>query len=238
MGQGYQYSPLDPENRQIRLVTLESGAWSDEIRCSIDVVSFDRHPIYEALSYIWGDEKDRKDIQLNGYLFDVTKNLWMVLRRLRDPAVSRVLWIDAICINQKEKNEKSHQVAMMGEIYGSCQKAVIWLGEDLDTAKAGSKSTVASRACDMLEMLGADRHLDQLPCFSTGNGQRTEISEEYINHFEAFRNFVDVPCWKRIWVIQEMVFPKSLKFLYSSEEFSYETLRSVVQGLQRHGTTL
>ena len=161
----------------------------------------------------------------------------MALRRLRDPAVSRILWIDAICINQSDKNEKSHQVAMMGEIYSSCQKAIVWLGEDLDTTKAGSKSIVASRACDMLKMLGANRHLDQLPCFSTSDGQRTEISEEYTIHFEAFRKFVDIPWWERIWVIQEMVLPKSLKFLYSSEEFSYETLRSVVQGLQRHGTT-
>jgi Heterokaryon incompatibility protein (HET) len=237
MSQGYQYPPLDPKRRQIRLVTLESGAWSDKICCIIDVVSFDGHPIYEALSYVWGDEKDQEDIQLNDHPFKVTKNLWMVLRRLRDSAVSRVLWIDAICINQSDKNEKSHQVAMMGEIYSSCQKAIIWLGEDLDTTQAGSKSIVASRAYDMLKMLGADKHLDQLPCFSTSDGQRTEISEEYTIHFEAFRKFVDVPWWKRIWVIQEMVLPKSLKFLYSSEEFSYETLKSVVQGLQIHGTT-
>lgn len=216
---------------------MESGAWSDEICCNIDVVSFDGHPIYEALSYVWGDQKDQKDIRLNDHLFDVTENLWMALRRLRDPVDSRVLWIDAICINQKDNNEKSHQVAMMGEIYSSCQKAIIWLGEDLDTTEAGSKSIVASRACDMLKMLGAGRRLDQLPCFSTSDGQRTEVSEEYTIQFEAFRKFVSVPWWKRVWVIQEMVLPKSLKFLYSSEEFSYEVLKSVVQGLQIHGTT-
>ena len=171
MDQGYQYSPLDPKNRQIRLVTLESGAWSDDICCSIDVVSFDGRPIYEALSYVWGDPKDRKDIRLNDHLFDITENLWMVLRRLRDPVVSRVLWIDAIYINQKDNDEKSHQVAMMGKIYSSRQKAIIWLGEDLDTTEAGSKSIVASRACEMLEMLGAGRYLDQLPCFSASDGQ-------------------------------------------------------------------
>lgn len=49
---------------------------------------------------------------------------------------------------------------MMWEIYSNCQKAIIWLGEDLDTTEAGSKPIVASRACDMLEMLGAGKHLD------------------------------------------------------------------------------
>lgn len=237
MSQEYQYSQLDRENRQIRLLTLEPGVWADKICCSIDIVSFNDHPTYEALSYVWGNEKDRKDIQLNGRPFDVTENLWMVLRRLRDDAVRRVLWVDAVCINQKDNNEKSHQVAMMGEIYSSCQKTVIWLGEDHDTINAGSKSIVASRARDMLELLGAGSHLDELPCFSTGASQRTEISEEYVVHFEAFRKFVDLPWWKRIWVIQEMVLPKSLTLFYSSEEFSYEVLRSVVQGLQIHGST-
>ena len=85
------------------------------------------------------------------------------LRRLRDPVDSLVLWVEAICINQKDNNEKAHQVAMMREIYSSCQKMIIWLGEDLDTTEAGSKSIVASRACDMLGMLGAGRHLDH-PC--------------------------------------------------------------------------
>ena len=52
---------------------------------------------------------------------------------------------------------------MMGGVYSSCQKTIIWLREDLDTTEAGSKSIVASRACDMLGMLGAGRHLDH-PC--------------------------------------------------------------------------
>ena|SRR5438045_831816 len=114
MDQPYQYSPFDPKERQIRLVTLEPGAWLDRICCSIDTISFDGQPIYEALSYVWGDPENRRPIQLNDHLFEVTENLWMVLRRLRDHAIRRVLWVDAICINQTDNEEKSQQVAMMG----------------------------------------------------------------------------------------------------------------------------
>ncbi|KAF4630994.1 hypothetical protein G7Y89_g7140 [Cudoniella acicularis] len=237
MDQPYQYSPFDPKQRQIRLVTLEPGDWPDGIRCRVEAIPFDEQPTYEALSYVWGDANKRRPIQLNDHLFEVTENLWLVMRRVRHHTIRRVLWVDAICINQADDEEKSQQVAMMGEIYRGCQNAIIWLGEDPDTAETGSKSVIASRACEILEMLGADKHLDELPCFSASDGQRTEISEEYTIHFEAFRKFVDVPWWKRVWVIQEMVLPKSVKFLYSSEEFSYETLRSVVQVLQVHGTT-
>ena len=237
MDEIYQYSPLDPSQRQIRLVLLEPGAWPDGIRCSIHTIAFDGQPKYDALSYVWGDAKNRKTIQLNGHSFEVTENLWIVLRRLRDHGIRRELWIDAICINQSDNEEKSQQVSMMRDIYGGCHEAIIWLGEDPHVAETGSKSMVASRACEMLELHGADRHFHELPCFSASEGDRTEISEDYVVHFEAFGKLVAVPWWKRIWVIQEMVLPKNIKFLYASEEFSYMTLRSVVQVLQIHGTT-
>jgi hypothetical protein len=237
MDQIYKYTSLSSKNRQIRLVTLRPGTWSDEIRCNIEIVPFDGHPPYEALSYVWGADQGQKGIWLDNCLFDVTKNLWLALRRLRDLYVSRVLWIDAICINQGDSSEKSHQVAFMGEIYSSCRNAIVWLGGDLDTTEAGSRSIIASRACEMLELLGTDKHLNELPCFSAGDYQRTEIAEEYVAHFNALQQFVDIQWWKRIWVIQEMVLPRNLQFFYASEEFAYETLRIVVQGLQKHGTT-
>lgn len=237
MDKPYQYSPFDPKQRQIRLITLEPGAWQDPIYCSINIISFDGQPTYDALSYVWGNPKNRKPIQLNDHSFVVTENLWIVLRRLRDHAMRRVLWVDAICINQDNNEEKSQQVSMMREIYSGCQNAIVWLGEDPDVGETESKSMTASRVCEMLEMLGADRHLHELPCFSTSEDNRTEITDEYTVHFEAFRKFVNLPWWKRIWVIQEMVLPKNLKFFYASEEFSYETLSSVVRVLQVHGTT-
>lgn len=233
----YKHSTFEPDKRQIRVVTLKPGAWQDEICGSIDVQSFDEHPIYDALSYVWGDPSNQKPIRLNDNVFEVTENLWVVLRRLRDPQIRRVLWVDAICIDQSNKEEKSQQVAMMGEIYRGCQSAIIWLGEDLDVSETGYKSTTASHACEMLELLGADKHLHELPCFSVCDGNRTEISDDYVVHFEAFRKLVAVPWWKRIWVIQEMVLPQHVKFLYASEEFSYERLKSVVLGLQLHGLT-
>lgn len=237
MEREYKCDPLNLQAREIRLLTLESGDWPDPISCKVDIVPFDSHPFYEALSYVWGDPGIQQTIQVNNHPYKVTENLWMVLRRLRDSSATRVLWIDAICINQEDNAEKSHQVAMMGEIYRRCDKAVIWLGEDATNIGTGSKSAVASQACEMLEILGADRHLNELPCFSASQGQRTEISDTYLVHFDALREFVHLQWWQRIWVIQEMVLPKQLQFLYSSEEFTYERLKSVVEGLQKHGTT-
>jgi hypothetical protein len=238
MDEPYQYSPLRRDVQEIRLVPLAPGNWEDIICCTMRIVQFQSLPAYEALSYVWGDASVQQNIIIDSMAFHVTQNLWKALKGLRDASSSRVLWIDAICINQNDKGEKYHQVAMMRDIYSCCQKAIILLGEDVLTTESGSKPDSARKACEMLEMIGRQKHLNELPCFSAaGDGQRTEISEEYSAHFEAFQKLVNLEWWRRIWVIQEMVLPKCVQFFYSSEELPYRTIRSAVDNLQTHGTT-
>jgi hypothetical protein len=125
MADVYQIFHVNPARRDIRLVKMGSRVWSDDITCTIDTVSLDHSPVYDTLSYVWGDPRVQKHIQLAGNSFSVINNLWTVLRRLRLPTASRVLWIDAICINQNDNDEKSHQVAMMGDIYSNSRKTLI-----------------------------------------------------------------------------------------------------------------
>ena len=233
----YQYSPLSKTDPHIRLVTLNPGSWLDEIRCTVQVVPFNGRPVYEALSYVWGDPGVRKPIRLDDQDFQVTQNLWLAMRRLRDVSTARVIWIDAICINQNDNGEKSQQVSMMGEIYKRCKGCIIWLGENSESVEAGVKSDTAARACELLGVLAADKHLPELPCFSVAEGERTDISEHYEGHFQALKTLLDLPWWRRIWVIQELVLPASVRFLYASEELPYQTLREVVQMLRTHAAT-
>ncbi|KAI0597439.1 heterokaryon incompatibility protein-domain-containing protein [Biscogniauxia sp. FL1348] len=237
---GYPYSALDLDEPQIRLVTLQPGGWSDRIRCTIHVVPFDGQQAYEALSYVWGSPDQVRPISLNGHVFQVTENLWLALRRLRDAAAPRVLWIDAMCINQRDGGEKSSQVAMMGEIYKGCANCVIWLGEDDDDERPGPgvQSATAVRAFELLDVLATtDRHLPDLPCFAEEAGQRTAISGKYEDHFVALKQLLDRPWWRRIWVIQELALPPRVEFVYASEALSYAVLRGVVDMLRTHAAT-
>ncbi|RYP49509.1 hypothetical protein DL768_004812 [Monosporascus sp. mg162] len=233
----YQYSALSREHPHIRLVTLKPGSWFDEINCTVHVVPFDGQQVFEALSYVWGNPHVRKRICLNDHDFEVTENLWLAMRRLRNPSTPRVLWIDAICINQKDDSEKSQQVGMMGDIYKSCKNCIIWLGESSENAEAGVQSATAAQACELLGLLATDKHLPELPCFSAVEGERMNISEQYEAHFEALKQLLDLPWWRRIWVIQELVLPRSVKFLYASEELPYQILRGVVDVLKTHAAT-
>ena len=70
---------------------------------------------------------------MNGHIFRAAVNLEGALRRLRHASTERLLWVDALCINQADSIEKSHQVNMMGEIYSKSAGVIIWLGDYVDT---------------------------------------------------------------------------------------------------------
>ncbi|CZR56700.1 uncharacterized protein PAC_06589 [Phialocephala subalpina] len=126
----FEHAPLIGES-SIRLVALESGAEDDPIRCSLAYTSLDDEPEYEALSYVWGDPAITTPIFLDGKLFDVTINLHGALHNLRNSehdSPPRLLWIDAICINQRDVQERNHQVQRMGDIYTGVMTVIIWLG--------------------------------------------------------------------------------------------------------------
>lgn len=113
----------------IRLLTLQPGLFNDPIHCQLEQVSLSAGHSYEALSYAWGDAKDTSPMILDRTPYYITKNLECALRYLRYKESPRVLWIDAICIDQNDLDEKSEQVPIMGEIYSRATKVYAWLGE-------------------------------------------------------------------------------------------------------------
>ncbi|UZP43499.1 hypothetical protein NXS19_011311 [Fusarium pseudograminearum] len=86
-------------------------------------------PFYTALSYVWGTTTKPKLIHCNSIPFYVTQNLYSALIHLRDKSRPIVLWIDAICINQRDNNEKGVQVQRMGDIYRQAARTIAWLGK-------------------------------------------------------------------------------------------------------------
>ena len=83
---------------------------------------------YEAISYVWGSSQDRVDINCDGEMISATRNCDEVLRSLRGARTSRLLWIDAICINQNNMAERNQQVKIMGLIYRCAVRVLVWLG--------------------------------------------------------------------------------------------------------------
>jgi hypothetical protein len=131
----YHYTPLNENNTEIRLLHLLPGKREDAITILIEHKSFtdDNIPDYEALSYTWGDPGDRANIAIGRrqeHSLSVTKNLAEALPYLRRGDTSRTFWIDAICVNQADLDERSRQVSLMASLYSHARTVVVWLGPE------------------------------------------------------------------------------------------------------------
>jgi hypothetical protein len=122
------YEPL-PEGA-IRILHLLPGVGDEDIRYELVNTSLNEKPRYEAISYTWGSSSNLQKIILNGTACLRRHNLLECLHALRHPINIRVLFVDALCINQANVLEKSSQVALMSQIYRSAFRTLIWLGND------------------------------------------------------------------------------------------------------------
>ena len=141
----FTYSHFKRETSDIRLVRFKqpTPAPVDPGAAPIELefrhASFDDDTHYAALSYVWGrsDTNTTAQIHINGGSFTIGSNLHAVLTQLYQGGVRSWLWVDSICINQSDMEEKSLQVAQMHTIFGRADHVYIWLGPgSIETAKA------------------------------------------------------------------------------------------------------
>ncbi|MCJ1331901.1 hypothetical protein MMC10_008593 [Thelotrema lepadinum] len=135
----YDYQPLPSQSQCIRLLKLDpdkkhsNGALSGKL----EVVDLQSSPRFSALSYVWGEPSNPSPtISCHGCHIDITPNCHDALMALRKLARGVPVWVDAICINQRDTSEKETQIQLMGEIYTCAKTVYIWLGRDDQSGSA------------------------------------------------------------------------------------------------------
>ncbi|PSN63812.1 HET-domain-containing protein [Corynespora cassiicola Philippines] len=173
---------------------------------------------YTALSYVWGDPKITTLVFVNGYKTHVTTNLRDALLQLRENGI-KSLWADALCIDQKNKQERGHQVQKMGTIYKSASQVISWLGPGAqDTACAFQKIREFARVQRTFYARYKERKISL-------NVLHREFYDHYIENdflcsaeeWESVRRVSNRPYWSRIWVIQEVVLGRRVDILCGRE---------------------
>jgi len=136
MTERYKLDPLSGR-RSIRILILFPSTPDSALEGSLKEVSLDEKVEYEALSYAWGDEDTtgRTSITCCGKRIPITPNCSAALVHLRREDRSRVLWIDAICIDQTSIQEKNHQIPLIGDIYRNAKYTLMWLEEGTEETR-------------------------------------------------------------------------------------------------------
>lgn len=127
----FTHDALDRSRREIRLVRLAPVTLADPkaaIALELQHVSLDDGVAYAAMSYVWGDYSNPVEVDINNKPFPVGRNLHAGLERFREQGIDSWLWIDAICIQQSNTDEKSWQVDQMRDVYRLADHVQIWLG--------------------------------------------------------------------------------------------------------------
>ncbi|KAK1752616.1 heterokaryon incompatibility protein-domain-containing protein [Echria macrotheca] len=200
------YAPLNTAIAEIRLFVLFPGKDSEPIQGSLRNASLDGRPEFEALSYVWGERDSPRSITLDGEGFHVTPNLYAALCALRRPASSRTLWIDAICIDQHNVDEKNHQVPLMARIYKQASRVTAWLGPSTPRIELAI-SWLNSSPGPYLDPVAARYWLDLEKRAATSRQGELDRHFDIVKSFAGAIDISDLQYWHRMWTFQEFALP-------------------------------
>ncbi|PVH87693.1 HET-domain-containing protein, partial [Cadophora sp. DSE1049] len=190
----YQYSALDIKRSEIRLLVLNPGSRSNAIQCQLRTCSLvDSIIEYEALSYTWGTPCPRHHITIDSYSMSVNPALHIALSHLRYSTEPRILWVDAVCINQEDLKEREEQVTQMRLVYSCARRVLAWLGEEYESSDA------AMSLLENIDMVDLKKLQD-----NNGGGASPSRVD-----WDALFALLRRPWWSRVWIIQEVTVGES-----------------------------
>lgn len=214
------YRALNLESDEVRLLVLQPGEGASAVQAVLDYASLSDALEYEALSYAWGDRNITRPIQLRAIgtshrssdtsEVQVTTNLESALRHLRYKDRTRILWVDALCINQDDAVEKGHQVRYMGDIYRKSSRVCLWIGD-------------------------SDAAMDLIEWYHTGNRSDEETlwsDPRWATAIRALTFLVSRPWFTRRWIVQEILLSRKSVVYCGTKSTTWRSLWLAARSLE------
>ena len=246
-----KYDPLVNTNHDFRLLTIKAMEDS-QLYGELTNVSHHSNPRYYALSYEWGNLLSKQPIIIKSceikFTLTVTLNLHLALEHLVREREDLVIWIDAICINQSDDEEKARQVLYMSDIYAQAEETLVWLGPSITVNMLSDNKVV-----DMINLVGPDaceaglgKLVSNLSRYTKTNSEelykktRAEIENSFAEQFKRWEQFASIlskayvrvgnlSYWNRIWIIQEIITSKKLSLQWGRHRIQTEHLRGFLE---------
>jgi hypothetical protein len=231
----FVHTPFKSPDSELRLLVLEPGKKDADLHCQLTTVSSVSARHYEALSYCWGTEESTVRIFVCGKAMQVKPNLEHALINLRREKRHRVIWVDAICINQSNVFEKNQQVPRMRIIYENATRVLIWIGrahEDQDELldwsyniwgfnrrEPGSPDTTRN-AFALVREVASKLHLKAITVQSIVEGVDAMNREAFADLSRLLRR----DWFERLWTIQEVVLAKQATIVCGLQTLPWKVL--------------
>ncbi|KAI8623151.1 hypothetical protein F5Y19DRAFT_468714 [Xylariaceae sp. FL1651] len=197
------FKPLG--DTEFRVLLLQPAPPTAPLFVNLVSTSIADPPEYDGISYVWGDSKDVRSIWCNGISVDITASLHWALMRIRLLDRPRLVWADALCINQNDTQERSRQVTLMGYIYANTRSVFACMGDEAQ----------------------GDQHMLHIWNKMSGDVDRIE-------RWNHLGNLMRRAWFRRAWVLQEVGLAKNPRVVYGAVEFSYRAMMALVRWVQTY----
>jgi hypothetical protein len=201
--------------------------------------SQENEPQYEAISYCWGSNEDPSYVCVDtndGKRISITHNLDDALRNFRYANKPRLLWADALCINQFSVGEKNRQVAIMGRIYSNAKRVLIWVGPERDGSDKAIEVLQHMSGCinydwNLFTLLPKSqcRKIDM-------HWSKSDVTLPYENReLNTVLSLFERPYFSRTWVRQETYFAQDAVLHCGRQTMVWDNFRTAVACIHAKG---
>ena len=231
--QPYEYPELVGP-RDIRLLEIRYDSESGRILCDFVQAHLDDSQVYRAISYHWGKlpQTSKVWVEEDGVRYILVRRPALsILRLLHQRRYEGFFWIDTLCINQKNADEKAQQIRLMKDIFGGAQEVLAWPGEaSADSARA--LAFVEELRHVIEESQNTKKPIPWMALGRTGHWDHREVS---LSPWSALRVFLRRPWFTRLWIVEEIVLAKKVTLLCGDAAVDWKHLARVVILLQEQG---
>ncbi|KXL49479.1 hypothetical protein M433DRAFT_116040 [Acidomyces richmondensis BFW] len=233
---------------QTRILILKPGSFGETLVSELLVVDLIHgHGVvlhnkqlrvqYEAISYCWGDTQCKKTIYCNEIPCLIADNLFLALQRLRQTNSDRFIWVDALCINQSNNEEKSKQISNMLLIFQKAQSVLVWLGEQSFGDTDFATRFIRQPGCFKYGWLHVEGGLCR-PSYREQKSSSGSLETESVMTLplclghasrlsQALQDLLNRPFYRRVWVVQEIWAAQNILVLCGEIRFSWQELQDM-----------
>jgi hypothetical protein len=207
-GPRYAYGTLGAS--QIRLLRMSRRLPFAELQCELIHTTFDEGPDYTAISYTWGDATPTHEILIDGCRAAISSSVYDILHHQRSYVGQKIIWIDSVCINQSDNDEKAKQAKLKGDIFCRASGVLVWLG----------KTQHSFRTLLAIARLIARKDT---------SSQSTEeiIRDEYLRNkedWEALGSLFRQPWFSRVSAVKEVAVAPNIRIVYGNIVIPWDVL--------------
>lgn len=215
----FRHEPFDDPGTEVRLLRLCPNSGGDNLHLQLTHHTLAELPQFVAISYTWGDVLEERVVYLDNHPMRVRRNCHSTLRRVMQKYPQHLLWIDSICIDQSDIQEKSVQVGLMGEIYAKAMFVVACI-------EAGNQTSQ-----QLLQLWPSAADIAMAQSREHPNAYDDWVascSHDYLVRFrQSVFTFINRPYWTRVWIKQELALAQGVRILYGNQELTWSDIEII-----------